>query len=138
MNLKKINYIEKWINWIHSKTKERQFLIFSSILVGISAGIAAVILKYFVFIIRHYLVENYLLKYEFKYLYLILPLIGIGFTALIINTFFKESFHRGTNFILFAIAKKVVFCQTISGAFSTILCISRPLRQRRKVTAYCF
>ena len=69
MNLKKINYIEKAINWIHEKTSEKQFLIFSSILVGISAGIAAVILKLFVHAIRHYLVDEFLLKYDFKYLY---------------------------------------------------------------------
>ena len=73
MNLKKINYIEKAINWIHEKTNEKQFLIFSSILVGVSAGVAAVILKLFVFSIRHYLVEAYLLQFEFKYLYFILP-----------------------------------------------------------------
>ena len=71
MNLKKINYIERGINWIHEKTNEKQFLIFSSILVGVSAGIAAVILKLFVFGIRHYLVDGFFLKYDFKYLYLI-------------------------------------------------------------------
>ncbi|MES2568131.1 MAG: chloride channel protein [Bacteroidota bacterium] len=109
MNFKKFNYIEKGVNWIHERTTERQFLIFSSVLVGISAGIAAVILKFFVFSIRHFLVENYLLKYDYKYLYLVLPLIGIGLTAVIINTFFKERFHRGTSYILFAIAKKSSF-----------------------------
>jgi CIC family chloride channel protein len=109
MNLNRINYIEKTINWIHEKTTERQFLIFSSVLVGISAGIAAVVLKFFVFGIRHYLVENYLLKYDFKYLYLILPLIGIGLTVLIGNYFFKDQLHKGTNYILFIIAKKSSF-----------------------------
>ncbi len=109
MNLNRINYIEKAINWIHEKTTERQFLIFSSVLVGVSAGIAAVVLKFFVFSIRHYLVENYLLKYDFKYLYLILPLIGIGLTVLIANYFFKDQLHKGTNYILFAIAKKSSF-----------------------------
>lgn len=59
MNYKKINFIEKAINWIHEKTNEKQFLIFSSILVGVSAGIAAVILKLFVFAIRHYLVDGF-------------------------------------------------------------------------------
>jgi CIC family chloride channel protein len=109
MNLKKINYIEKAINWIHEKTSEKQFLIFSSILVGISAGIAAVILKLFVHAIRHYLVDEFLLKYDFKYLYLILPLIGIGSTLLIVKYFFKNQLNRGNTAILFAIAKKSSF-----------------------------
>jgi len=109
MNLKKNNYIEKAINWIHEKTNEKQFLIFASILVGISAGIAAVILKLFVFAIRYYLVDGFFLKYDFKYLYLILPLIGIGLTVAIVKYFFKNQLNRGNTAILFAIAKRSSF-----------------------------
>ena len=109
MNLKKINYIEKAINWIHEKTNEKQFLIFASILVGVTAGIAAVILKLFVFAIRNYLVDGFFLKYDFKYLYLVLPIIGIGLTVLIVNYFFKNQLNRGNTAILFAIAKKSSF-----------------------------
>lgn len=109
MKLKEINIFEKTINWIHERTNEKQFLIFSSILVGVSAGIAAVILKLFVFAIRHYFVEGYLLKYDFKYLYLILPLIGLGLTLLIIHYFFRNQIHKGTSAILYSIAKKSSF-----------------------------
>ncbi len=109
MNFKKINYIEKLINWIHEKTNEKQFLIFSSILVGVSAGIAAVILKFFVFAIKKYFLDNYLLTFDYKYLYLILPLIGIGLTILIVKYFFKNQLNRGTSSILYSIAKKSSF-----------------------------
>lgn len=109
MNLKKINFIEKAINWIHEKTTEKQFIIFSSILVGISAGIAAVILKLFVHAIRHYLVDEFLLKYDFKYLYLVLPLIGIGVTILIIKYILHNQLSKGNTDILFSIAKKSSF-----------------------------
>ncbi|MBA4240566.1 MAG: chloride channel protein [Sphingobacteriaceae bacterium] len=109
MNLKKINFIEKAINWIHEKTSEKQFLIFSSILVGVSAGIAAVILKLFVHAIRHYLVDEFLLKYDFKYLYLVLPLIGIGVTILIIKYILHNQLSKGNTDILFSIAKKSSF-----------------------------
>lgn len=109
MNLNKINYIEKSINWIHEKTNEKQFLIFSSVLVGLSAGLAAVVLKSFVFIIRQYFLEDYLLKFDYKYLYLILPLIGIGLTIIIVKYFFKNQFERGTTSILYTIAKKSSF-----------------------------
>lgn len=109
MNLKKINYIEKGINWIHEKASEKQFLIFSSILVGISAGIAAVILKLFVHAIRHYLVDEFLLKYDFKYLYLVLPLIGIGVTILIIKYILHNQLSKGNTDILYSIAKKSSF-----------------------------
>jgi CIC family chloride channel protein len=104
--MKGINYIERFINWIHEKTNEKQFLIFSSILVGISAGIAAVILKLFVSFIREYLVEGYFFKFDFKYVYLALPVFGIGITVLIIKYFFKGHINRGNSSILFSIAKK--------------------------------
>ncbi|HRG00525.1 MAG TPA: chloride channel protein [Bacteroidia bacterium] len=109
MNLKKINYIEKAINWIHEKTSEKQFLIFSSILVGVSAGIAAVILKLFVHAIRFYLVDGFFLKYDFKYLYLVLPLIGIGVTILIIKYILHNQLSKGNTDILFSIAKRSSF-----------------------------
>lgn len=109
MNFRKINFIEKAINWIHEKTNEKQFLIFSSILVGSSAGLAAVILKLFVFSIRKYFVEGYLLPFDYKYLYLILPLLGIGLTVLIIKYFFKNQLNKGNTAILFAIAKRSSF-----------------------------
>ena len=107
--MKRTNFVEKSITWIHDKTNEKQFLIVSSILVGVSAGIAAVILKLFVFSIKHYLVEGYLLKFNFKYLYLILPFIGIGLTILIVKYFFKNQLNKGNSSILFAIAKKSSF-----------------------------
>lgn len=109
LNFKKINFLEKAINWIHEKLNEKQFFLFSSILVGISAGIAAVILKLFVFFIKHNLVEGYFLKLNFKYVYLLLPLIGIGVTIIITHYFFKDQIQKGAAVILYAIAKKSSF-----------------------------
>ncbi|MCK6650402.1 MAG: chloride channel protein, partial [Bacteroidia bacterium] len=109
MAAKKVNFIESGINWIHERTNEKQFLIFSSILVGLSVGIAAVILKLFVSAIRTNVVEGYFLKLDFKYLYLILPLIGIGIVIFITKYFFKDQLQRGTAAVLFAIAKKSSF-----------------------------
>lgn len=105
MNYKKWNAPEKAINWIHEKTNEKQFLIFASILVGTSAGIAAVILKLFVLFIREFLIEEYFLKLDFKYVYLILPFIGIGISVLIIRYFFRNKLNLGNSSILFSIAK---------------------------------
>lgn len=126
MNVRKINYIEQGINWIHEKTNEKQFLIFSSVLVGLSAGLAAVILKLFVQFIRHNLVENFFFRFDFKYLYLILPLLGIGLTVFIVNYFFKKRLDRGNGAILFAIAKKssfLPFHQMYSHVFTSALTV---------------
>ncbi|HSH64358.1 MAG TPA: chloride channel protein [Bacteroidia bacterium] len=109
LNIQKINYVEKGINWLHSKFNEKQFLIFSSILVGLSSGLAAVILKLFVHFIRHYVIEKWLLTLNFKYIYLLLPVIGIGLTVFIVQRFFKGKLFRGTVNILHSIAKKGSF-----------------------------
>src|SRR3989344_9375903 len=109
MEIRDINFFEKIINWIHEKTNEKQFLIFSSVIVGFSAGLAAVILKLFVYLIRQYVVEDFFLKFDYKYLYLGLPLIGIGITALIVKYAFKGQLNRGNTAILFSIAKKSSF-----------------------------
>lgn len=109
LNIQKINYIEKGIDWLRGKFSEKQFLIFSSILVGISAGLAAVILKVFVHFIRRFVIEGWLLHLHFKYIYLLLPVIGIGITVFIVQRFFKGKLFRGTVNILQSIAKKKSF-----------------------------
>jgi CIC family chloride channel protein len=109
MNYRKINYIERGIDWIHNRISGKQFLIFSSILVGISAGLAAVVLKLFVHFIRLYVLEDHILKLDFKYVYLLMPLVGIGLTVFIVQRFFKGKLYRGTSNILFSIAKKSSF-----------------------------
>lgn len=106
MNFQKLNYLDRTIAWIHDKINGKQFLIFSGILVGVSAGLAAVILKLFVHAIRKYVLDGYLLKFDFKYIYLALPLMGISLTVFIAHRFFKGNLSRGTIPILYAIAKK--------------------------------
>ena len=108
-HISQVNYIEKGIRWLRSKINPKQFLIFSSILVGVSAGLAAVILKLLVHLIRQYLIEGWLLQLNFKYVYLLLPVIGIGITVLIVQRIFKGKLHGGTVNILHAIAKKGSF-----------------------------
>ena len=108
INIKKLNIIQFVVFKIHSKLNEKQFLIFASILVGVSAGVAAVILKVFVHLIRQYVLEDYLL-FNFKYIYLLFPLLGIGITILIVNRFFKGNIGGGNVNILHSIAKKGSF-----------------------------
>lgn len=126
MNFKRINFIERIITWFHERINEKQFLIFASIMVGITAGIAAVVLKLFVFAIRHYLVDGYLIQFDYKYLYLLLPLIGIGLTVLVVKYFFKNNLNSGNTNVLFSIAKKgsyLPFHQMYSQVFTSALTV---------------
>lgn len=107
MNFKINNIINIIIARIHALLTEKQFLIFSSILVGISAGLAAVVLKLFVYAIRHLLLEDYFGYTE--YLYIIFPVVGIAITLFLIKPFFKNHINAGSVNILHSIAKKGSF-----------------------------
>jgi len=109
MKVKKINRLERIVNWVHDNTNEKQFLMVSSILVGLSAGLAAVILKLFVGFVRNYLVNALLLNYDYKYTYILLPFIGISLTVLITWYFFSGQLNRGVSYILHAIARRSSF-----------------------------
>lgn len=109
MDINKLNLLQLLVHRVHSRLNEKQFLIFSSILVGITAGVAAVILKICVHFIRQKVLHEYLLRVDFKYIYLVFPLIGIGITVYIVQRFFRGNVEGGNVNILHSIAKKGSF-----------------------------
>ncbi len=91
--------------YLRDKLSQRQFFILSSILVGLSSGLAAVALKYFV----HYIesrVTVYSENYEEFFVFAICPIIGIALTVLFIRYALKGQFKKGTAQIVYSIAKK--------------------------------
>lgn len=83
----------------------KQFLIFSAVMVGLSAGLAAVLLKMLVHYIRIGITYNYQIPFQ-NYLYLIFPLLGIVLTVYYVQKFAKGRISKGTSVILYSIAKK--------------------------------
>ncbi|CAN5913549.1 chloride channel protein [soil metagenome] len=98
-------YIEFCIEWVHQKVSKKQFLIISSIFVGFTAGLAAVLLKTFVHYIKLAITHDYHIPYQYIY-YLLFPAIGILLTVIFVRRILKGNLHRGSAFILNAIAKK--------------------------------
>ncbi len=91
--------------WLRRHTSDRNFMLISSVLVGFTAGLAAVALKTLV----HYI--QVLLSYgnrllDQPYWLVIFPLIGILLTVAIVQVFFKGSIGRGTANILYTISQK--------------------------------
>ena len=101
---RKFNFIEKFLIWISSKLTRSQFLILSGILVGLSAGLAGVILKVFVHKIQHF-VSNDIPFNERFIIYGISPLLGILFTALIVRFIFKGDKNQEMSYVLRSISK---------------------------------
>jgi len=101
------------------KLNQRQFLLLSSALVGLTAGLAAVSLKMLVYYL-HYLLNKYLDSNSNNYLLLVLPILGIFLTTIIVNSFWKDKFKKGVSSVLYAIAKRLAFIER-SAMFSHVI-----------------
>ena len=91
--------------WLRRHTSNREFLLISSVLIGLTAGLAAVVLKSLV----HYI--HVLLAYgnrllDQPYWLVIFPIIGILLTVFLVRTLFNGSIGRGTASVLFNISQR--------------------------------
>lgn len=81
------------LSWAKENATHKQFIFLSSILVGISVGIASVVLKLFLNIIFRGISNNQFLNS--KFFYAILPITGILLTVLILKYFFRHTTFKG-------------------------------------------
>lgn len=105
---KYLQMIGKGIPWLQTKLTPGEFLVFSSILVGISAGLAAIVLKTAVHFIHLAITHDYHIRYQYV-LYLIFPAIGILLTVWFVQKQLHGQLGRGSANILHSIAKKSSF-----------------------------
>lgn len=97
-----MNYLKQHqfvIRFIYQHLSRTQFLILSGILVGLSAGTAAILLKIMVHQV-HLLAQFQLNFFNYPYLNLFLPLIGILITVWVVRTFLKGKDGRGVANVL--------------------------------------
>ena len=97
--------LENIIAWSQSILTPKQFIFLSSILVGITSGFAAIILKIFahkVYSFATYI--NGIVKLSF--INSILPIIGILLSVFVVKKVLGGTIEKGTSQILYAVAKK--------------------------------
>lgn len=99
--------IKLGVKYAQNRLTPKQFIFFSSILVGLSVGVAAVLLKIFVHFV--YYLATYEKLSNFKYFYLFLPFLGILITVIVVKRFFKNNFEKGLAQIHYGIAQKSSF-----------------------------
>jgi len=92
------------VKWAQNRLTKKQFIILSSILIGLTAGLAAIILKTFVHYI--FLAATYEKLSDFRFLYLVLPMIGLFLTVIVVNKVLKNKLVKGLSQVHYAIAKK--------------------------------
>lgn len=104
-NFNKFNLAEIGVFWLKSHLGRSQFLVLSGILVGLTAGLAGVLLKIVVHQI-HEFIESDLHFNERLWVFALMPIIGITLTATIVKLFFNGNFSKGIPIILNDIARK--------------------------------
>ncbi len=99
------NWINKAIAWRIAHIQERNFIYILSLVVGLAAGLAALVLKTLI-----HFVEVKLTKWitidAISYWYLIYPMIGIFLTVLFVKYVVKDNIGHGVARILFSISRK--------------------------------
>lgn len=93
------------LDWVQQRLSEKQFFILASILIGFTAGLAAVILKSLVHFVYHSVTQDFPLPFQFS-IYIFLPFIGLLITVLYIERLHKNTFEKGTVSILYAITRR--------------------------------
>lgn len=100
--------LEELLVFGQTKLTSKQFIFLGSVLIGITSGLAVIILKTFahwVFNSATY-ITNYTAFFKYGFIKVTLPIIGIVLTVFVIKKFLGGSIEKGTSQILFAVAKK--------------------------------
>lgn len=106
-SLKFKNYYKEFQIWRLKSLTELQYMTFMSLLVGITCGLAAVLMKNFV----HY---TYLFITDFAWFsidssnifFLFYPMIGITITVLFLKYFIKDDISHGVSKVMYSISRK--------------------------------
>src|SRR6056297_1370876 len=98
------SFIRRFLIWRAKRIDDKKFMIFLSILVGIVAGFAAVIIKNSVHFIQELLTKSFATQYQ-NYMYFIYPAIGIFLVILFTRYLLKRKVGHGIPTTLYAISK---------------------------------
>ncbi len=102
--LEKARSYELILHWLNSRLSRNQFLLLSGILVGLTAGLAGVILKTLVHNIHYFITHKVHFEYQILF-YIVFPFLGIVLTTITVQTLFKGQDKKGIGVILYEIAQ---------------------------------
>lgn len=99
------NWFGRFLIWRIRYVKERNFILFLSLLVGIVSGLAAVLLKNMVHYTHLFFTERLQVD-SGSLLFFIYPFIGIWLTSLFVKYFVHEDISHGVTKVLYAISRR--------------------------------
>ena len=102
--MKKPTRLSKFLVWRRKNISDKQFIMILSILVGITSGFAAVIIKNAVHLIKTLVTSGFVEQYQ-NYLYVVLPAIGILIAVIFMHFILRQSVGHGIPLTLASISK---------------------------------
>lgn len=98
---------KQFLIWRLKNVSESQYMIFMSLLVGLSCGMASVVLKNTVHYTYFFITDTKWFAVDrSNFLFLIYPMVGITITVLILKYFIKDDISHGVSKVLYAISRK--------------------------------
>lgn len=94
----------RFLIWREKHIKEKDFVLFLALLVGILSGVAALVLKFLIHTISSALTST-VNPEEGNYLYILLPAIGVIITALYVRYVVRDDISHGVTRVLYAISQ---------------------------------
>ncbi|MGV8945180.1 MAG: chloride channel protein [Lutibacter sp.] len=95
----------KFLKWRYQNISNKQFTNYASAVIGLLAGLGAVLLKNFTHFIQH-LLEGDFTKQVHQAFYFVFPIIGFLLVILIIKYFIRDKVGHGIPSTLYAISRK--------------------------------
>jgi CIC family chloride channel protein len=102
--MKKLKIYRRFLIWRFKRIGQKQLILILSALIGLGAGLAAVIIKNLVHVIKLIFTQQSA-QPIYHYLYFVLPIVGILLTILFIRYINKRPVGHGIPSVLYAISK---------------------------------
>ncbi len=99
------NLYDKFLQWRSVNIKERHFMLFVCLIVGVLTALASYVLKQSVHFIQSFLTHNFQ-ESGANYLYLLYPVIGILIAGLFVRYIVKDDISHGITKVLYAISTR--------------------------------
>lgn len=91
------------VSWREHHVKEKNFVIFLALLVGIFCGFAAMLLKWLIHIISSWLTAGVNID-QGNYIYILFPTVGVIISALYVRYVVRDNISHGVTRVLYAIS----------------------------------
>lgn len=93
------------IQWCENHITERGLVVFLALIVGTVAGLAAMLLKFLIATIAHFVMST-IQQTHGNVLYLIFPIVGIFLSGIYVRYLVRDNISHGVTRVLYAIALK--------------------------------